>query len=360
MKTLRNITVALMMMVVSFSASAQPMSVYSMRSNARFLTDRMAYTLHLSSAILDDLYCINYDYICGVNDYLDDVALGYRYDDYMEVVFARDYALRRLLTERQWELLMTYDYFYRPITFADRHWRFAIYAHDHRMDHFFFNAPRRFKEYRGGAFFGGMRAPEPGMDFRRNDGRTNAGTGFRIGNPGDMNRNNGMNRNDMNRSNDMNRNNGMNRNNNNVVNHNNGNVNNNMGGNDNADRNSNANRNNVTNRFSVNGNAQNEDRSRTTVNRNQDRNASNGNGRVTVNTRNTNTVNTRSSSTRTSGNTVQRNNTQMQRNAQMQRNNVQMQQRSNGAVNMNRSSNATRNVNTRSAGAGRAATNGRR
>ena len=353
MKTLRNITVALMMMVVSFSASAQPMSVYSMRSNARFLTDRMAYTLHLSSAILDDLYCINYDYICGVNDYLDDVALGYRYDDYMEVVFARDYALRRLLTERQWELLMTYDYFYRPITFADRHWRFAIYAHDHRMDHFFFNAPRRFKEYRGGAFFGGMRAPEPGMDFRRNDGRTNAGTGFRIGNPGDMNRNNGMNRNDMNR-------NDMNRNNNNVVNHNNGNVNNNMGGNDNADRNSNANRNNVTNRFSVNSNAQNEDRSRATVNRNQDRNASNGNGRVTVNTRNTNTVNTRTSSTRTSGNTVQRNNTQMQRNAQVQRNNVQMQQRSNGAVNMNRSSNATRNVNTRSAGAGRAATNGRR
>lgn len=157
MKTLRTLFAALAIMMTMAAANAQPMSVYSMRNNARFLTDRMAYTLGLSAAILDDLYYINYDYICGVNDYLDAVALGYRYDDYMEVIYARDRALRRLLTERQWALLMTYDYFYRPISFADHRWNFSIYLHDRRMDRFFYRAPRLFDDYRGGRFFTGMR-----------------------------------------------------------------------------------------------------------------------------------------------------------------------------------------------------------
>ena len=164
MKTLKTTIAAMMIMLTSLAASAQPMSVYAMRNNARFLTDRMAYTLGLSAALIDDLYYINYDYICGVNDYLDAVALGYRYDDYMEIVYARDYALRRLLTERQWALLMTYDYFYRPIAFNNHRWSFSIYLHDRRMDHFFYAPPRRFNDYRGGTVFGGMRRIDgPGM-----------------------------------------------------------------------------------------------------------------------------------------------------------------------------------------------------
>ena len=164
MKTLKTTIAAMMIMLTSLAASAQPMSVYAMRNNARFLTDRMAYTLGLSVALIDDLYYINYDYICGVNDYLDAVALGYRYDDYMEIVYARDYALRRLLTERQWALLMTYDYFYRPIAFNNHRWSFSIYLHDRRMDHFFYAPPRRFNDYRGGTVFGGMRRVDvPGM-----------------------------------------------------------------------------------------------------------------------------------------------------------------------------------------------------
>jgi len=168
-----------MIMLTSLAASAQPMSVYAMRNNARFLTDRMAYTLGLSAALIDDLYYINYDYICGVNDYLDAVALGYRYDDYMEIVYARDYALRRLLTERQWALLMTYDYFYRPISFNNHRWSFGIYLHDRRMDHFFYAPPRRFNDYRGGTVFGGMRRVDvPGMRPGQ------PGPGMRPGQPG--------------------------------------------------------------------------------------------------------------------------------------------------------------------------------
>ena len=160
MKTLKTMIATIALMVCTLTATAQPMSYAAMRNNARFLTDRMAYTLGLSSALLDDLYYINFDYICGVNDYLDDVAMGYRYDDYMSVVYERDYALQRLLTPGQWAILMTYDYFYRPISFVNRAWRFAIYAFDRRPNYFYYRTPRLYTSYRGGRFFHGMR-PAP-------------------------------------------------------------------------------------------------------------------------------------------------------------------------------------------------------
>ena len=128
MKTMKMTLAAVAMFITTMTMQAQPMSYYAMRENARFLTDRMAYTLGIATSLLDDLYMINYDYICGVNDYLDDVAYGYHYDDYMAVLYARDAALRRLLSPYQWSRLMTYDYFYRPISFVNRRWSFSIYA----------------------------------------------------------------------------------------------------------------------------------------------------------------------------------------------------------------------------------------
>jgi len=156
MKTLRLLFLSMALFVCAVSASAQPMSYYAIRDNARFLTDRMVYTLGIAAELIDDLYAINYDYIYGVNDYLDDVALGYRYDDYMVVMEARDMALRRLLTYSQWRRLMEYDYFYRPIVFGGNRWYFSIYRHDPHVGHFYYAAPPRYVTYRGGHFFGGM------------------------------------------------------------------------------------------------------------------------------------------------------------------------------------------------------------
>lgn len=156
MKTLRKQLLTAVFLIATASATAQPMSYYAIRDNARFLTDRMAYTLGIATSLLDDLFCINYDYICGVNDYLDDVALGYRYDDYMAVMAARDAALRSLLTYEQWERLVALDYFYRPIVFRSNRWFFSIYRHDPHVGHFYFAAPPRYHAYRGGLFFGGM------------------------------------------------------------------------------------------------------------------------------------------------------------------------------------------------------------
>lgn len=158
MKTFRIIITSLFIMIASYT-KAQPMSYDAMSHNALFLTDRMAYTLGITSeAIIDDLYRINYDYICGVNDYLDDIARGYHNEYYEEVCYERDMALQYLLGEYLWRRLISYDYFYRPIAFSNSRWRFIIYSHDVRTNYYYCHTPVYYhNHYRGGHFFHGMR-----------------------------------------------------------------------------------------------------------------------------------------------------------------------------------------------------------
>ena len=182
MKTLRNLLTAVVILCGTLTMNAQSMSITAIRSNARFLTDRMAYTLGIRDPFLiDEIYRINYDYICGVNYYLDDIALGYYYDDYMAVCDARDIALRNLLGITVWNRLLGYSYFHRPIIFANHRWHFGIYDHDrYGASYYHYAAPRPFGNgYAGGHFFGGMTprggrgnaAPQPP---RGDNGRGNA------------------------------------------------------------------------------------------------------------------------------------------------------------------------------------------
>ena len=169
MKALRTTLAAVVLFIGAMTVNAQSMSIAAMRSNARFLTDRMAYTLGISDPyVIDEIYRINYDYIWGVNEYLEDVALGYYYDDYMAVVAARDIALRNLLGVRLWNRVVNYSYFYRPIIFANHGWRFSIYDYDrYGVNRFYYHAPRPLVTYTGGHFFrpmaprGGRMAPPP-------------------------------------------------------------------------------------------------------------------------------------------------------------------------------------------------------
>jgi len=173
MKALRTLLTAIVLLGGALTMNAQRMSIVAMQSNARFLTDRMAYTLGIRDPyLIDEIYRINYDYIWGVNDYLDDVALGYYYDDYIAVCEARDLALRNLLGISIWNRLIGYNYFYRPIVFANRGWHFSVYDFDrYGPRRFYFNAPRPFHGgYAGGHFFHGMAprggrpaGPAPGM-----------------------------------------------------------------------------------------------------------------------------------------------------------------------------------------------------
>lgn len=201
MKAIKTLLVGIMMFV-STAMIAQPMNYNAIRNNARFLTDRMAYTLGINNPVLiDDIYRINFDYIYGVNEYLDDVALGYRYDDYMMICEERDYALRMLLGDVLWSRIIGYDYFYRPIMFENHRWRFGIYLHDWDRSRFYFSAPRYYDGgYRGGHFFGGMR-PHRGI-ADRGPGMANWGPRQTTPNRGGHPNGNGGYRGDGNRGND--------------------------------------------------------------------------------------------------------------------------------------------------------------
>lgn len=76
------------------------------RVNARFLTDRMAFELHLNSNQYNDLYEINYDFLCNIGPYVSGIAVA--------DTRAMD-AYYRYLDERNDDLD---GYFHKPNTYA--------------------------------------------------------------------------------------------------------------------------------------------------------------------------------------------------------------------------------------------------
>jgi len=142
----------LFVLIAGFATQMFAMSTSSIRTNARFISDRMAYELDLSPAQYDDVYEINYDFIYAINRIMDDVAWGYgdainRYYNYLD---DRNEDMRYVLTARQYVKFMSNDYFYRPVYTYGRKWNFRIYTIYSNRNFFYFDAPRVYKSYSGG------------------------------------------------------------------------------------------------------------------------------------------------------------------------------------------------------------------
>lgn len=151
MKKMGSFWLVVVMLAVSIP-SMGAMSISKMRENARFLTDRMAYELHLSQMQYDDVYEVNYDFINSVRYIMDDVVRGYGYavDRYYDYLDYRNEDLRWILSSSQYHLFMRVDYFYRPIYTTHNNWLFRIYDIYHDVKHFYFGKPRHYKTYSGG------------------------------------------------------------------------------------------------------------------------------------------------------------------------------------------------------------------
>ena len=80
------------------------MSTSKVRKETRFLTDKMAYELSLSTQQYNDAYEINYDFIYSVRNIMDYVARGYEWalDDYYEALDIRNDDLRWVLSDAQY------------------------------------------------------------------------------------------------------------------------------------------------------------------------------------------------------------------------------------------------------------------
>ena len=150
MKKLTTLWMMLLMLTISVPAMSA-MSMSKVRQHARFLTDRMAYELNLTTMQYDDVYEVNYDFINNVRYIMDDVIVGYpsAVDRYYDFLDFRNDDLRWILSASQYRRFMNVDYFYRPIYTTASEWLFRIYRVYNDISHFYFGKPHHYKSYKG-------------------------------------------------------------------------------------------------------------------------------------------------------------------------------------------------------------------
>ena len=127
-----------MMMVMTVTANA--MSYSAARTEALFLSDKMAYELDLTPAQYEAVYEINLDYLMSLNRSSD--VFGIWWD-------RRNADLRWVLTSWQFDRYMSLAHFYRPVAWRAGGWTFAVYTHYDR-GRFFHAHPNVYVTYRGG------------------------------------------------------------------------------------------------------------------------------------------------------------------------------------------------------------------
>lgn len=142
------ITLSVALMAVT---NALAMSTSSIRENARFLTDRMAYELDMTPRQYEDCYEINYDFIYSINRIMNDVAYGYAdaIDRYYTYLDYRNDDLHYILTNHQYARFISLDYFYRPIYTYRGDWYFRVYQVYNNRKFFYFDAPTIYRTYNG-------------------------------------------------------------------------------------------------------------------------------------------------------------------------------------------------------------------
>lgn len=113
--------------------SANAMSYERAASEARFLTDKMAYELNLDDYQYQRAYEINFNYFYNLNDASDFYGSYWR---------TRNSALGIILSALQFRNFCRLDYFYRPVNIYRNAWSFPIYRRYPR-NRFFRPAPPR-------------------------------------------------------------------------------------------------------------------------------------------------------------------------------------------------------------------------
>ena len=158
---MKKLMMVAILMVITVTAKA--LSYETARSEALFLSDKMAYELNLSPSQYEAIYEINLDYFMYV---------GTKLDLYSDLWKQRNFAIQRILTPYQYENFLRLKYFYRPLGWRDGRWEFRIYRVYPNRGHFMMNRPRAYANYRGGRHFrpGGPGGPRPGGPGRLGPG----------------------------------------------------------------------------------------------------------------------------------------------------------------------------------------------
>lgn len=150
MKRILLLLFAIGLTTASMTATAG-MSTSKVRKETRFLTDKMAYELSLSTQQYNDAYEINYDFIYSVRNIMDEVVRGYEWalDDYYEALDIRNDDLRWVLSDAQYRRFLGAEYFYRPIYVNGGKWSFRVYINYPNRNVFYFGLPYHYRTYSG-------------------------------------------------------------------------------------------------------------------------------------------------------------------------------------------------------------------
>ncbi len=128
-----------MMMTIAISASA--MSYSKARSEALFLSDKMAYELGLTVSQYEAVYEINLDYL---------MCVGRQADLYGTYWKRRNNDLRYVLSAYQYRLYQQASYFYRPLKWQNRSWTMTVYSRYPNKSKMYRDRPSVYSSYKGG------------------------------------------------------------------------------------------------------------------------------------------------------------------------------------------------------------------
>lgn len=139
-------------LIIGMGIKLSAMSTSSIRTNALFLTDKMAYELSLTNAQCNDVYEINYDFISAINDIMPNVINGetWALDNYYNALDIRNDDLRWVLSSYQYRLFLNRNYFCRPFYETSSNWVLRIFLRYTNINRFYRNRPSRYYSYYGG------------------------------------------------------------------------------------------------------------------------------------------------------------------------------------------------------------------
>lgn len=136
---MKKIMTLVLLLAMAMVAHALPFR--KARKEALYLSDKMAYTLSLTSEQYEAVYEINLDYFLCIGG--PDDILGSCWDK-------RNEDLRDVLSDWQWEQYIALEYFYRPVRWEDDAWVFLVYDHFVR-GLYYFERPIAYANYKGAA-----------------------------------------------------------------------------------------------------------------------------------------------------------------------------------------------------------------
>lgn len=146
----RFFTTLMSLAMVAMLSTAQTLG--DIRTNARFLTDRMVYDLGVNVMKADALYEINYDFLTHIEPYLPELAYRdeYALNLYYTFLNERNDDLRWVLSEREYRRFMALEYYYRPLAVAQNRCYLSVYNIYSDRDLYYYDYPTIYYSYNGG------------------------------------------------------------------------------------------------------------------------------------------------------------------------------------------------------------------